>query len=209
MSLWPRLLLLLALPVAAVACGDGDDDIARDLTVDDLAALVLSKEELGEKFAELTHFAEESGPQPNAAFLMDFEDADEGRRFIDDFGRVTGYDQVFQGPALVAQSLTLYGTSGGAAEAMAVLLDETEQVPGIELKEFDAGAIGDESKAVVMSQAGAALSTMVLFRIDTVGGLLAVTVSEASPLADEVALKSDARDLARKLADKIEAALES
>lgn len=199
------ILLLLAMPLAITACGDGD--AAPDVTTDDLAAMALTKEELGGKFAEVNLDSAESGPQPNDTFLEGFEDPGEGRRFIDDYGRVTGYDLVFQGEALIAQSLSVYETPAGAGDAIAVLFDEVEQVPGIELEEFDAGVIADESRAMIMRQAGAALSALVLLRIEEISVLVAVTVSEASPLSDEAALRNDAGDLARKLADKVHAAL--
>jgi hypothetical protein len=205
------LLLLAVLPLAAVACGGGGGsggDAAHNLTAEQLGAMVLSKEELGETFTQLELLAEESGPQPNDKFLESFQDESEGQGFIDEFGRVTGYEQVYQGPALVAQSLTLYETADGAGAAIDSLLEDAGQQSGIELVEFDAGTIGDESQAVVMRQAGTALSALVFFRIEEIEALVVVTVSEGSPLADEAALQSDVSDLAQRLDDKIEAALE-
>ncbi len=199
--------LLLALPLATAGCGGGDGG-ARDLTTGDLALMVLPKEELGDKFAGLEVFSEESGPRTNETFVEGFDDASEGEQFVEEFGRVTGYDRVYQGAALIAQSLTIYETSNGASGALESVLGEAGEQPDIELEEFDAGDIGDESRAAMLRQPGIALSAMVFFRIDEIAALFVITVSEASPLEDEKALQTDVRDLAPKLAERIEAALE-
>lgn len=137
-----------------------------------------------------------------------FEDVSEGEQFVEEFDRITGYERVYQGAALIAQSLTIYETSKGASGALESVLSEAGEQSGIDLEEFDAGDIGDESRAAMLRQPGVALSAMVFFRIDEIAALFVITVSEGSSLADEAALQTDVRDLAPKLADKIEAALE-
>lgn len=175
--------MLMALPMVALACsGDGNVQLLpEELTTEEelLQSMVLTGQDVGEVFPGLSRTV--SGPQ------RDF--ISEGQR---DAGVVAVWSESYEaeGRENVSIGLQLYGT---ADEATLQFAEQSGSGPG-----FDVGEIGEESQAFSSGANGCFLSD-VRVRIQRVLALVRVSNCGDEDMSEE------ARQLAQKLAEKIEA----
>ncbi len=130
MSTFRRLLPLLAVALLAAAlagCGGGagnDKPATRTITDADLAAMVLTKADLGQEFAG---FQESGAPDTNDDRVQASDDPENERKDQQTFGRTTGYNRKLTatpatlsagGPILIEMGATLFGDGAGAAGSL-------------------------------------------------------------------------------------------
>jgi hypothetical protein len=206
---WAWLLLLLAVPSLAMACGDDGTEPpmlaipkeelprATAATADEelLASMVLSAEEVGEVFPEGVEWMVFSVPQESTP---DEEPP---------LGQVTGWLAVYNPEVTsevfeVSTLLLLYQTAEDASRGFVeqARLD-LETGPGVEITEFDAGEIGDEARGQVNRTPE--VYTFVRLRVDRVLAGISLALGRTDEERQEEALR-----LARKLVEKVEARLQ-
>ncbi len=178
-----------------VAVTPGEEPGARELTPEEelLASLVLTEEEVGEVFpgqewrvfSQPEEFFGEEPPLGQVASLVAFY---EPQQVAD----------VFE----VSTLLLLFETAEDAGKQFQEMSRlALEGGPGVEIEQFDAAGIGDEAHGQVNRTPE--VYTSVLLRVDRV----VVDISLPLGLTDED-MRDAARQLAQKLAEKIQASLE-
>lgn len=182
--------MLLATSLVLACSGSGPQPI----TAEDLEAMVITKDELGPKFAGLNRIVSTSGPTSDGALYDD--------------SPVTGYPQNFTGAVRISINLEAYQNADGPREAVAtmreVMLGEGVMGP---VEEFNIPAIGDEARGIRMgTEPPGGITQIVLCRRDRVFFVLAIESAEGSPLAGN-GFGQDVIELAEKQAEKIETEL--
>jgi hypothetical protein len=190
------LLLLFAVPLLAVACGDDgiepptplmpkeEPPVPTAATADQelLESMVLSAEEVREVFPGSGEWSVYSVPQWPAGWAAD-------------------YTEVTTGNA-VSTVLSLYETAEDASNGFAEQTSlDLEVGPGVEITEFDAGDIGNEAGGQVNRTPE--VYTFVRLRVDRVFAGITLMLGRTDDDRQEEALQ-----LARMLAEKIEARLQ-
>jgi hypothetical protein len=227
---------LLAVPVPLVllavmiACGGGEEDLtAREISDDELAAMVLPQETLGPQYAQFTP-DEDSGFESNEETSEgDFDPKDEAED-VRRFGRVNGYAQsylasdaepeegVSQGEEalLISTNVILFQNAAGAAGNLKDGVGDARRQMGKtseggltleDAKVFKVEDIGDEAAGLALrasaeSDQGITLySTLVGFRRGRLIGVVQVI------RLDEQDTRAEVVGLARKLSDRMMAVL--
>jgi hypothetical protein len=186
------LLLLLLTPFSILACSGGG---SADITVQDLESMILTKEELGTKFAGLNRIVNHSGGSTSGV-------ANDGTDIV-------SYRQSFTGTVRLNVDLAAYKNIDGPREAVATM---KEVILGNSLsgavEEFQLPIIGDEVQGLYITgdPQGGTTQIIVLCRVDRVFLLLGIEYDASSaPVGTE--FQNDAVDLANKQINKIEAEL--
>ena len=164
MSLYGRLVTLAAavlLAATLAGCGAGGKDRSDGgaISDQDLAAMALTKTDLGPEFAD---FQESAAPDTNEERIQKADDPEDERKDQQTFGRIGGYDRQLVAPdttiqagatLLVRMGVTLFGDDDGAAgdlqDAVGDVLarvGHTDQGPLLEAADqFPVPRLGDES----------------------------------------------------------------
>ena len=224
-----RLQLAIGIVVmVAVACGGGSDGglgkALESVDDDDLAAMVLPQEELGEESAGLV-MDEDSGFADNedaAAHTIDSEDSGED---LGQAGRTTGYRLTFIDPDLAAletgqgvislgTDVALFSDSAAASDFLAKQADDYRQLEGEEVGEgyaieqvdtFAVDGLPDEALGLTVQatyQDAQFHQTVVAFRLDRLVGAAFMF------RADDADVSSQLEGTARAMQQRIKSVLE-
>lgn len=211
---WAWLLASLVLPLLVLACGDGGPEpppppipereppfpekepasLATPATAEEelLASMVLTVEEVGEVFPDqgwrvFTQPQEFFGEEPPLGWVAAW---------------IASYNPEQVADVLeVTTLLLLFETAEDASEQFLDSRSAEEPGPAVKIEQFDAGGIGDEARGQVNRTPE--VYTSVLLRVDRV----LVDISIPLGLTNENR-REEARQLAQKLAVKIEAAIQ-
>lgn len=217
-SAW--LLLMLAVPLLTLACGGGDDrlptPVDQEPSPEDeglpaelsaevvlLGSMVFTADEVGEALPRLAPILEISRDLVfNEDEVARADDPDDTRADIENFGRLVGYEASYlpeEGPEEVLVVVGLYETAEGASGFLKEMLEDPETFGALD--EFDVGEIGDEANGRTGELILGVPATGILLRVDRVFAIVTVSLSEED-VRDEVG------QFARKLAERIEAAIQ-
>ncbi len=182
--------MLLALPLLALACGDGGNESAPPSA--DQGGSLTAEEELLASMALTAQEVRKVLPEEVETSLAGPERGERSE------GEVARWGQRYEsaGGEMVAMDLRLYETAAAAADTFA-----KESDPSRDPEHFDVADVGDEAEGSVSESPDGLLFTNAFLRVDRVLVLLAVGPSEEERRAALLAL-------AERLAEKVEAALE-
>ena len=217
--------------VLALACGGGGggDELERALqsvTDDQLAIMVLPKEELGDAAADLPLDSDpgESGFQDNQAAADDTFDPDDTAADIEQAGRVNGYELSYsdfsrlgegEGAVEVDTAVELYKDADAASAGLARFIDDLNQFAAQdtgqgffyeEVKTFTVSGLGDEAVGIrarfkITEGDITGYTTFVAFRVDR---LLAGTVQVRN---DDKDVNSQLVEIMRALEERMKGVL--
>jgi hypothetical protein len=223
-----KLLLPFAFLMAvAVACsgGGGQADLTdRDITDEELSAMVLPQSDLGPDYEDF-ELDDESGIRTNEDVIGDAFERDDETQDIDRFGRIKGWQESYtlypafmkgEGTFGVGTSVDLYRDADGASGSLKDDLEDWQRAVGktygdmtVEAGEqFEVADVGDEALGVLMpvslqSEKDTTMSqTVVAFRK---GNLIGAAFVQAYGGTDAT---EEAIALGRKLDERIGAVLD-
>ena len=168
-----------------------------------LASMVLAAEEVDEVFPSLVQIQQVfQGPVSNEDEIKRSIDPEERRAELETYSRVAGYEASYA-PAgeevAIRIELALYATAEGGSGSLKDQLEDQEGSGGFD--RFDVGQIGDEAEGGTGESIPGVLGTGILLRVDRVLAIVVVIGSEED-------VKDDLRELAVRLADRIQAAIQ-
>ncbi len=207
------LAVLLALPAA---CGDGRADLTgRDISDDELAAMVLALDELGSAYADfsLDEVGFATNEEEGEGGFAPEDEADDVERF----GRINGYEAGYspaegsEGQPVVAVGTTVIlfrdvdGASGNLKDAVEdgrrAIGKTSEGVRLEDVEEFDLSDVGDEAVGLVMTVSDESRQELrgyfAAFRRGRLMGVASIGRLDEEDVRGEVAA------LARKLDERI------
>jgi hypothetical protein len=207
---WVWLLSFVALPLLALACGGDGGGTAetpggdiQEISGDDLASMVRTAEEVGEALPGLAPVQQTHvGPVSNEDEIDRAIDPDVRRADIQKYGRVSGYEASYSpldGEEEILIMLELYQTPEGASGFLRDMLEDPQTFGGLD--EFDASGIGDEAGGRTGEPIPGVPATGIVLRVDRVVAVVSISQSEED-------VRDGVRQLAEKVARRVEAALE-
>jgi len=228
LSLYGRLVTLAAavlLAATLAGCGAGGKDRSDGgaISDQDLAAMALTKTDLGPEFAD---FQESAAPDTNEERIQKADDPEDERKDQQTFGRIRGYDRELvaspatiqaEAPLLIHMGVTLFGNAAGAAGEvddavgdirarigrtdLGMLLETVDEFPVPPLGDQTLGLRTRASTPPEQGGQGTVYVTYVWFRRDRIIGDVAIARS------DDVDVSQQAQTIASLLDERIQQVL--
>ncbi len=222
------LAVLLTLASSCSLLEEETKDTRRELTPDDLMAMMLSLDDLGSKYIGFALMEENSGVQSNDQTIDDADDPEDERKDVERFGRITGVNAVYESPAavfdrkgvlVIGLGINLYNDAKGAVGDLKDELNDTlrsfsgtSEYGTLQAFHRFTPGVGDESTGLVITVLTSGEDfgitgdikmtfTGVSFLRSRVGGMV------LSLSLDAEGAQKDVTDLAKKLDKRIRDAL--
>ena len=215
--LWPFVLVPI---VTLVSCGGGEVDLTdREIADEDLRLMVLTRGELGEKYADFELDDEASGFESNQERIRLACDPQDEENDIESFERLTTFKQTHVSDEEALQlRIILFKAPPGASGSFKDDVEDVRRQVGQtcddiaieDIQEFDAEEIAEESLGIVLAvdikdqegDEGKLYQTIVVFRRGRIVASARIT------RFDEMDVRPEVTALARRLDERIEDVLE-